>query len=343
MKPHAIPVLSLIFLLFLTASVASETSVASVTIHREVVFQLPACNATIQMDRDCYVDSIELYPDKAVFHSISKPTYLSGMSYDLSTCYANSTLTIAPNENQTVTIAFPNWGDLFIQTVTWGYITDVSWEGQKLYITIDGPSGSGTLKVYCGSRGRPTSIDGLESPSYDATTKVLTGTYTLEGLVKDVVLDWTVSASPNTHTHTPTAALILTTYDLGVVHPGETVQKNLPIDWRGTTSIIVIKVDFLSHPEWFSVSLPKMLMKNAHELPITISIPQDAQPGQYAIPTTIYAQTMSGQTLISNTEIKITVEKVEKTSLTPTIPELMTWILLVALIVIPIGLMYSRR
>ena len=269
-----------------------------------------------------------------------KPTYILNVSYDLTQDYGDY-LTLTHDGNCTITIGYPNWGDFYIQSLDLGYMTSISWEGQKLYITIDGPSGSGTLKVYCGSRGRPSTTDGLTGESYDATSKVFTGTYTLESPTT-IMLDWThpTGSSPSP----PSTTLIIDPAYLGEVHPGETVLRSLPIDWRGTASILVAKIDFMTHPEWFSVSLPKMLMKNATgpaELPITISVQKDAQPGEYTIPIVVHAQTLSGQTLTCNTEISITVKKRPPTGI-PAIPDLMTWTLLIGIVAIPIALAYRR-
>lgn len=63
----------------------------------------------------------------------------------------------------------------------------------KLTFQVSGASGySGTVKVYCGDKGEPTSVTGVDSWSYDNLTNIvtLTKTYSSPASPAYVTLNW---------------------------------------------------------------------------------------------------------------------------------------------------------
>ena len=66
-------------------------------------------------------------------------------------------------------------GNIQLRYLSGGVLQSFTYANSKLTLTIDAPSGTtSTTKVYCGNKGKPSSVSGAGSWSYDNSTKILT-------------------------------------------------------------------------------------------------------------------------------------------------------------------------
>ena len=73
-------------------------------------------------------------------------------------------------------------------------ITSAGLSGEILTLSISKSSGTSTSKVYCGSKGEPTTVTGATSSSYDPATKICTITVT-HSSSQTITLDWSISTT----------------------------------------------------------------------------------------------------------------------------------------------------
>jgi len=74
-------------------------------------------------------------------------------------------------------------------------ITTLSYGNNKLTITINAPTGTtSTTEIYTASKGKPTSVTGATSWSYDGGTKLLTLTASHSSSVT-ITIDWTTTST----------------------------------------------------------------------------------------------------------------------------------------------------
>ena len=119
------------------------------------------------------VDSIDDLP--AVHGSIPTDPFFKGKNYLLK----NPMLYIRMDNHENVTTSHY-------------CLESCIFNDDKLTFTVSAPSGgTSTTKVYCGSKGKPTSVTGADSWSYDSDTKICTVSVT-HSSSQTVTLDWSI-------------------------------------------------------------------------------------------------------------------------------------------------------
>jgi len=274
----------------------------------------------IESNANIYVlnwDGVELYIDFNVTISSytlkvsgAKPVYVLGIPYNSTRDYTTF-LSLSHDGRKAVTIGYPNWGDLWVETLSGNdYLSLVYWgEEQTLTLKINGEAGSRTLKLHCGGRGNPESISGLSNAVYDSHTTVLTGVYTLSSETT-VTLSWAKSpgGTPGGVAPAP-VTLMVYTVSLGQLSPGYTATFNITVEFQ-TSTVTITDVEFLGDKaSWFNVKteLPQTFSTLGKAL-ITVeaSIPADAQPGDYTVQAVVHAVSQ-GQTVQNGAPITLTV------------------------------------
>jgi len=266
-----------------------------------------------------------------------RPTYLLNVTFNMPAAYTTY-LSLLHYGNATITISYENWGDFYIRSVQ-HRLTSLYWIDQKLTIIILGGNGeNGTLTVYCGSRGSPRQATGLASPTYNADTKILAGTYTFSSTVT-VTLDWTTTSG--TSGGVPSfGKLDLTVEDVHLsLAKGATETFNLTIHWTGVNDITITKVTITEeYVTWFSLTetLPKQSSKTGAEpegitiVTLKISVPWQITLGQHTIPVTVTVSQEGGVTIEKSATIYLTVASAA--AAVTGIPEIMTYLFLFAVV-----------
>lgn len=224
----------------------------------------------------------------------SQPTYILNVTYDIDTDWSTY-LTLSHYGNRTITIAYPNWASTRIYR-TDDTITNTYWAstGEKLHIILSGTTNqSGTLEVYCGSRGVPQSTTNLADPVYFSGTTILSGTYTFTSTVT-VEVDWTTETGGSSGGSRTTPSIFATAQniELGNIQQGTSKEFNATATWTGSTTITLIDVSFSGDgADWLhaEVDAPLTIKRLAIEtsgtiqVPLTLTIPREAQLGDYKI------------------------------------------------------------
>jgi len=245
----------------------------------------------------------------------TQPVYVKGIDYDLSTDYTTY-LTLSHLGERDIVVAWPTWGDVYIRGLNQGWLEDIYWTDQKLTVVLNGTVGSGTLTVYCGSRGMPKSTSGFSAtPEYNSITKILSGQYTFASQVT-ITLDFTLPAGGVSGGPTPVVTFTVGTL-LFKTSPGTVVDAKLNFTWIGTNEITITNVRFSGAAAgWITLSetLPKTVMKDIgaregySEVGIRILVPSDAPLGEYTVPATVEAEAV-GTKLTTGGYITFTIVK----------------------------------
>ena len=198
-------------------------------------------------------------------------------------------------EPKKLVLAYPNWGDFYIQSVT-DPIQKVYWENQKLTIIVNGTEGAtGQITIHCGSRGIPEKTTGFTSTYYNANTETFQGTFKFQSPAV-LTLSWTKTQGG---TYGPPVQFSIATSKI-TAYTGETTNFNLTIQFN-TYQIQINYIKFTKNPEWFKVltQLPKTYkskgIQTTIQIQCQITIPKTTQPRQVTIPIAVYAQSPNGQ------------------------------------------------
>jgi hypothetical protein len=281
-------------------------------------------------------------PANQTLYIHGRPTYILGLSFDLSTKYSGGWTRLDLNQTSTVTPAYPNWGDFYVHKLSVGEVTDAYWTEQVFTLVLNGTSGtSATLEIYTGSRGTPKSTSGFTgTPSYDSGTTILLGTITYESTVT-VTLDYTmpVAGGGGDGTSGGTGLSILPAVSLSIapvrfiqLRPGEAATGILSINFTGVNNIRVTALEFSgAAADWITLAepLPKTIFKAIGELvgtgevQIRIIAPEDAEPGEYTVPVTVRAEAVGS---LIETNGYLTFSIIPKAPQISLVPEYMTWI-----------------
>jgi len=279
----------------------------------------------------------------------SRPVYIKGVDYDLSTDYTDY-LTLSHTGERSIVVGWPSWGDFYIRSLNQGWMTDIYWTEQTLTLVLNGTSGtSGTLTVYCGSRASPQSTTGFSStPEYNAETTILTGQYTFASQVT-ITLDFARETAGGTGGGQSIPAVTFTVgKTVFQVEQGKTVEATLNFTWIGVNQLEIVNVKFAgAAAEWLTLadSLPKTVTKEIGsregygELEIRLNVPADAPPGKYSVPAQIDAEAV-GSRLTTNGWITFTI--IKPTPLSSQVPDYMTY-LFAALLIILVAYAYIKR
>jgi hypothetical protein len=224
----------------------------------------------------------------------SQPTYVLNCAFDMDNEWTTY-LTLTHDASRTITIGYPNWASTRVYR-TDHIITDTYWasEGEKLILTLFGTSGeTGTLEIYCGSRGVPESVAGLSDTIYFSSTTILAGTYSFDSHTT-VEVDWTTESSGSTGGTTTMPNIFATAenIDVGTIQQGTSKNFNATATWSGSTTITLADVTFSgTGSNWLepNMDFPATIRRLAIEtsgrisVPITIAIPREARIGDYKV------------------------------------------------------------
>jgi hypothetical protein len=233
----------------------------------------------------------------------TRPVYVKGVDHDLSTDYTTH-LTISHLGERDIVVGWPSWGDFYIRSLNQGWMTNIYWTDQKLTLVLNGTSGmSGTLTIYCGSRGMPKSTSGFSAtPEYNSLTKILAGQYSFASEVT-LTLDFTMPVGGGGGGGVPAITFSVATVKLEA-QAGRTVEADLSFTWVGVTQIDLVDVRFGgAAAKWVTLAetLPKRVSKGIGDwegrgaITIRLMVPGDAQLGEYTLPVTVDAEAVGGR------------------------------------------------
>jgi hypothetical protein len=277
------------------------------------------------------------------------PTYVAGVSHDLTTDYTNY-LSISHDGSEIIAVSWDTWGDFYVSSVSQGWIVSISWTDQTLTIVLNGTVGqSGTITVYCGSRGSPQKISGFSAiPEYNAENTTLSGTYTFQIMIYvTITLDFAKeTASVGGITPAVTFTVGKTVFQ---ALQGETVEATLNFTWVGVNQLEIVNMKFTgAAADWLTLAdlLPKAVTKQVGdregygEVQIRVKIPKDADLGDYTVPTQVDVEAV-GNRLTSSGWITFTI--IPPPPPAPTqIPDYMTY-LFAALLLVLVAYAYLKR
>jgi hypothetical protein len=281
----------------------------------------------------------------------ARPTYVIGTTFDISTDYT-SYLSLSHDGSRQIVVSYSTWGDFYMWSLNQGWMTNIYWTEQKLTVLLNGTSGTtGTLAIYCGSRGAPTTVSGFSStPEYSAATKILTGQYQFSGQVTlTLELEWTVGGPTGGGESTATyVTFVVATVKMGSVPQGQTVNAALNMSWMGVNQVTITRITFTGDgADWLTLAevLPKTLTKEIGSMTgsgivtIRLNAPADAKPGDYTVPVRVESEAVGNRL---ETSSQLTFRIVEPTIAGGGVSEIMTY-LFAALIIVAIAAAYLKR
>lgn len=273
------------------------------------------------------------------------PTYITNCVYDVDSDLG-SYLVVNHYANESISVAYPDWSTTRVHSIDHP-ISNIYWgEDEKLYITLDGTAGdTGTIEVYCGSRGQPESTENLVDPVYFTSTTLLAGTYDLSS--PTFVIDWTSQGSDSSSgTSTkkivnPTVFITATMMSGGSIPQGKTQTLMTNATWEGTGSVTLTNITLSGlGSEWATVdlTLPEVFLTNINSgtitVPLIVSVPNDAQLGDYQIDVT-YTITVGMSTYTTASVLSFSVVA------TPNTPTDLTTLVSVGLLCVLGAVMFS--
>lgn len=286
----------------------------------------------------------------------SQPKYILNMtSYNMSSVFASGYLVLPHYGNQTLSLGYEGWGDLYVISTDHKLIA-ATLTGQRLEITANGTAGEiGHLNVYCGSRGDPPALSGFTAASYGSY--ILSGTYVFASDVT-LVLDWTsvgtgsIGIGPGTgagtDTSVPTMGSLLVTLTFNFPEyatANSIVNGTLSINWTGMSQMYIWNVGLASPYDNWTVSisgLPITLTMNFSEgsadIPIYLTVPYGADLSKQYIPCDITFATSQGST--KTVQGIITLELVGPSA---NVPDIMTYLFLIPFASIIVFAIFRRR
>lgn len=248
----------------------------------------------------------------------TRPVAILNCTYDYTTDWTTM-VTLTHYANTTVQLKYANWGGFYVEESD-QRLTSISWSGQELSLTFTGTTAeTGQVRLYCGSRGSPTSYNGFTTGTYASSTTLWTGTYTFAS-DKTVTTTWTGSG-PQGGGDSPTTQIpsnLLINIELLVqklLEQGTVVNGTIHVEWSGSTTLYVYDVQFGSNATWFTIEgLPYKLekardiSKGEMDIQVMVTIPEGAEPGNYTIPCTVIFRTETAQdvTVGGNLQFAIT-------------------------------------
>ena len=278
----------------------------------------------------------------------SEPTYVLNCTYDIDTDWGTY-LSLTHYGNRTITLGYPNWATTRVHR-TDHILNDVYWGSgvETIYIVLNGTSGeSGTLEVYCGDRGAPISTSGLANGVYFSSTAILAGTYSFASTTT-VSIDWTEDTGGGGSTP-PNVFITAKTIEIGSIRQGTSITLNATATWTGTRTIILSDVTFDGEgKEWFTaqIDVPLTVERAPMEsegritVPLTITIPSQGKLGSYSV--LIEYEIQVGRSTYQTTA-NVLFDVVISILPTGGIPDLVSILLLIALVAIPLVWIKRRR
>jgi len=280
--------------------------------------------------------------------SRGSPTYVLEAGYELSPGAVDS-LSLGDSASKNIVVSYAEWGDFYVKGISSGWMTDASWSGQKLTLTLNGSSSTGILTVYCGSRGLPNTITGLTGAEYSTTTKILSGTVQFASPV--TALDWTVSVTGpggGSEGGGPSVVRFMVSTLRLSVPQGQTISGLLAFNWTGVNDLTVTNVRFQNSPGWLMVAepLPKTVTKQMETLEgsgsiaVRITVPADASVGDYSVVAEVDA-TGPGGNVASSGYVNFTV--VQPSNLPSPVSDLMALLFVLILGIFVAYVYFFRR
>lgn len=222
----------------------------------------------------------------------TEPTYVLNCSYDVDSF--TSYLSISHDGNYTITISYETSNEWMFGTRvhrTDHRIENVTWNGNTLTLILEGTSNeTGTLEVYCGTKGAPSGTTGLIAPQYTVSTRILEGQYNFGSQVTASVV-WSTSGDGGV---TPgIIAIVATDIDLDRIQQGTSRSFNATITWSGMLSIMISQITFSGEgSEWLEPAIDLPYLGKAYSrgtqpgsapILLKLSIPPQASLGDYAV------------------------------------------------------------
>jgi len=312
--------------------VASNATISSVTWNSNIfTVQFSGSPATYILKASCTV----------------KPSYILNCTYDYDTDWTTM-LTLTHYANTTIKIAYPNWGGFYVKKTDYRLIS-IGWTGESLSLTFTGNTGNvGEVKLYCADRGVPIETSGFAATSYSVSTKTFVGTYAF-GSDKTVSVSWATSGTPSEGgppSGQTTSLLISINIVLQpLINAGSQVDGVINVKWSGATIVYVYDVKFENFTAWFSVAqLPYKLQKafenvqGESAIKVKVSIPSNAEPGNYLIPCLVIFRTEAAQDITLGGTLKF-----EVLGAPSTIPDYMVLVFLSVFAIILLGAMTRSK
>lgn len=248
----------------------------------------------------------------------TQPVYILNCTYDFAIDWT-TLLTLTHHSNTTISIAYANWGGVYVQSVD-QRLTSASWAGQKLTLNYTASSGAtGNVEVYCGSRGMPVEADGFTTTSYSSSTTVLSGSFTFASDVSTYLLWVPTGGGPGGGVGGGQTVIsnflvsVMATFNPRVL-VGTEVNGTLSIEWTGPSTVYIYDITFEDN-SWFTVNqgLPLKVErtsadKGSYILTVKLNVPKDAAPGSYEIPCNVLFKTEGGQEVKAGTVVLFTLQ-----------------------------------
>lgn len=283
------------------------------------------------------------------------PTFILNATYNYAAHFTPYGYLVLPHYgNATLTVSYESFSSIYLQKTTHKFLT-VTFASKILSITATGTSGDiGTIEVYCGTWGNPVSTTGWIATSYSSTLSVLTGTFTFAS-DKTVTLTWmttgggSTGGGPGGPAIQPLMATVILSFPVRNTL-GTTINAFINITWTGVSTVTVqeIFIDLAPFNSWQLLvpdGLPQQLVLSGTmgtaTIPITLTIPEDVEPGTYVVPCIVSFGWQEG----AGTKTFRTVSTLEIVLPLPTVPDLMTywWVFMFAALAIGMLVFRSKR
>jgi hypothetical protein len=193
---------------------------------------------------------------------------------------------------------------------------------QVLSFNVTGSSGIGEVYIDNTNWVAPQSSSGFDTLSYDATLHLITGDYSVNGVVPLSLKFYEGGAGGGTVDHGGTgtstggslggvASVRLGALD-ATAKQANPIDAELPVTWYGVPDVLCVSLDFGDYVKWITVSADFPARLEGHQsgsIHIEITPPADAKEGRYTIPVEGVFSASGYTNMKSNNYIYLTVEK----------------------------------
>ena len=216
------------------------------------------------------------------------PTYVTGVSYVLSTAYTGGVFSVSvANSSNYVSVNFDAWGSGFYVEEADTPLSTLSWNGETLTVNFVS-TGSGTLVFSCGSYGVPVTVTEM-SGAYNTATGVLTGLYSN---VASVVVSWASSSSGGSGgsggSSGGSTSVTLSSQNLGTVTAGTNQTETLAFSFVGS-NFNVESVSFTGSLTQYvtAINLPSTFYGSSGQVTVEFNLPAGTAAGSYSLTATL--------------------------------------------------------
>jgi len=233
----------------------------------------------------------------------TRPSYVLNVTYDMTAIWGTY-LSLTHYGNATLKISYESWGGFYISSID-RRMTECYWTDQKLSLTFQGTTGqTGTVEIYCGTRGPPADYIGFSTGVYSGSSKIWTGTYAFSS-PKSVELNWASSGGGGGGGGGTGPAqsniLVYVEYLLSSrVSSGSVTNGTVRVSWSGPFVIYVYDIylgDNITAFELEQMPLPLKLERprglgvSEASFSIFIRVPAGLATGNYTVPCKLVFRT----------------------------------------------------